>query len=221
MALVVRDLGYTPSGAEAPALDGVDFELPSGLSLALAGRSGSGKSTLLSILAGLAPRFLKGSLRGGAELDGESPGSFTVAEWGAKAGYLSQNPETQFLAATAEEDVLLTLRCRGLSAPEARKAADERLEALGLEEARSRPVHQLSEGQKQKAVLASLTALRPKLLLLDEPGANLDPGSLSALRKSLLAIKAEGVGLVVADHHLGWLRGVCERALVLEGGRMA
>ncbi|MDR2368117.1 MAG: ABC transporter ATP-binding protein [Deltaproteobacteria bacterium] len=219
--LTVDSLSYRHAHADSEALKGVSFSLGPGESLLLAGRSGSGKSTLLSILAGLHPHFLKGDLRGRALLDGVFAGQGGVAEWGKGARLMLQNPEAQFFAGTVGEEISLTLRCRGVTGPGAEAITSERLGALGLTALRDHSVFKLSEGQKQKAVLAALTALRPKLLLLDEPSANLDPVFLGELKSVLQKLRHEGLALIVADHRLHWLSGLCERLLVLEDGKVA
>jgi energy-coupling factor transport system ATP-binding protein len=199
----------------------VTFALGPGQSLLLTGRSGSGKSTLLSILAGLYPHFLKGSLEGQALLDGKQAGQDRVTEWGQGARLMLQNSEAQFFAGTVGEEVLLTLRCRGVTGAQADEMANDRLGVMGLLNLRDHSVFKLSEGQKQKAVLAALTALRPKLLLLDEPSANLDPLFLSDLKSVLKCLQKEGLALIVADHRLYWLHDLCEKLIVLEDGQVA
>ncbi|MDR0355313.1 MAG: energy-coupling factor ABC transporter ATP-binding protein [Deltaproteobacteria bacterium] len=219
--LTVKSLSYRHAHSRQEALTDVDFSLAAGESLVVAGRSGSGKSTLLSLLAGLAPHFLKGAMSGSAELDGQKAGEEGVAKWGQGARLMLQNPEAQFIAGSVEEEILLTLRCRGVTGAQADELAQDRLKALNIEDIKDQSVFRLSEGQKQKAVLAALTALRPKILLLDEPSANLDPGSLAELAEVLLNLKKEGLSLIIADHRLYWLRGLGEKLLVLEQGRCA
>ncbi|MDR3135416.1 MAG: ATP-binding cassette domain-containing protein [Deltaproteobacteria bacterium] len=219
--LKVDSLTYRHANSERLALKNVSFSLEQGQSMLLAGRSGSGKSTLLSILAGLHPHFLKGTLEGRAELDGQEAGQGGVAEWGKGARLMLQNPEAQFLAGTVEEEILLTLRCRGVTGPEAQAIASDRLRSLGISALKGHSVFKLSEGQKQKAVLAALTALRPKLLLLDEPSANLDPMFLEELKGVLKSLQKDGLSLIVADHRLYWLKGLCEKTLALEEGEIA
>jgi energy-coupling factor transport system ATP-binding protein len=215
--LEVRDLSFTHASAAAPALAGAEFSLPAGRALLVSGPSGGGKSTLLSLLAGLAPGFLRGAMTGSVRLGGRAPAD--PAEWAASVGLMTQNPESQFLAGSVEDEIYLTLRCRGLAGEEARERVEDRLSAFGIGAIRSQSVFRLSEGQKQKVVLAALTALRPRVLLLDEPSANLDPPALSELAAILARLLGEGLRLVVADHRLAWLREVCAEVLVLDAGR--
>lgn len=217
--LRVEELSYRHAHCPDRALSGLNFELPAGQALLLGGRSGSGKSTLLSVLSGLVPHYFKGELSGRVELKGESPGRMSLSEWGFRVGLMMQNPEAQFLAATVEEELLLSLRCREVEKTEAARLTAAQLERFGLEGVKRQSVFQLSEGQKQKVVLAALTALKPKLLLLDEPSANLDPASTAELGAVLASLKKDGLSLVIADHRLSWLNGLCDQVLMLDRGR--
>ncbi|MDR0882194.1 MAG: ATP-binding cassette domain-containing protein [Candidatus Adiutrix sp.] len=219
--LRLENVGYRHAHADRPALAELHLELAPGRILLLTGASGSGKSTLLSILSGLVPHYFKGDLSGQVRLDGEEPSQMSLADWGLRVGLMLQNPEAQFLAASVAEEVALTLRCRGITGPRASGLVEEALDRFGLAAIRDRSVFQLSEGQKQKVVLAGLTAWRPKLLLLDEPTANLDPDSIADLGATLAALKTSGLSLVIADHRLSWLSGLVDQVLVLEEGRVA
>lgn len=219
--LAVEQLHYRHAHAERRALEGIDFHLDQGECLVVCGHSGSGKSTLLAILAGLAPHYFKGELSGRIRLDGEEPGLMSLREWGFRVSLMMQNPEAQFLAGTVEDEISLSLRCRGFPALEAEELSSRQVERFELEAIRSQSVFQLSEGQKQKVVLAALTAVKPKLLLLDEPSANLDPDSTAELGLVLKQLKDDGLTLVIADHRLAWLNDLGDRTLVLKGGRIA
>ncbi|MDR1044351.1 MAG: ABC transporter ATP-binding protein [Candidatus Adiutrix sp.] len=219
--LRLEDLHYRHAHRPDWALSGLNLELPAGRALLVTGHSGSGKSTLLAVLSGLVPHYYKGELRGRVSLDGQEPARLSLADWGFKAALMTQNPEIQFLGSTVEEEILLTLRCRKIPEAEAAALAALSLERFGLKGLGRRSVFHLSEGQKQKVILAGLWALKPRLLLLDEPGANLDPAAGAELGRTLAALKAEGLSLVIADHRLDWLRDLADQVLVLRRGRAA
>lgn len=216
--LRVENLSYRHAHSPDHSLRDLNFELPTGRALLVAGHSGSGKSTLLAILSGLVPHYYKGALCGRISLDGEEPANSTLAEWGFRAALMTQNPETQFLGTTVEEEIRLTLRCRRIPESRADLLIAESLERFGLADLKSQSIFHLSEGQKQRVVLAALTALKPRLLLLDEPGANLDPQAIAELARSLAELKSEGLSLVIADHRLSWLNGLADQVLVLDQG---
>ncbi|MDR2460474.1 MAG: ATP-binding cassette domain-containing protein [Deltaproteobacteria bacterium] len=217
--LKVKGITFAHAHSQKKALEDVTFMLLEGQGLLLTGASGSGKSTLLSILAGLYPRFLHGELTGEFTLDGV--GQDDVAVWSSRVGFMTQNPEIQFIAGNVEDELYLTLRCREISGQKAKVLVEDRLKVFGLEAIRENSVFQLSEGQKQKVVLASLTALKPRVLLLDEPSANLDPVSLEELGRILKVLVSEGVSLLIADHRLAWLRDITKQILVLDGGKIS
>ena len=219
--LAVENISYRHAFTDQWAIENISFQLSSGEGLLICGPSGGGKSTLLSVLAGLAPHYFKGELKGLVNLDGESPASMSLRDWGFRAGLMMQNPEAQFLAGTVAEEIKLSLRCRQIPDDAAKELTASQLEKFGLAAIKDQTVFQLSEGQKQKVVLAALTALKPRLLLLDEPSANLDPASIVELGKILVQLKKEGLTMVIADHRLAWLCKICEQTLILQNGKAA
>jgi energy-coupling factor transport system ATP-binding protein len=135
-------------------------------------------------------------------------------------GTLFQDPERQFFAITVRDELAIGLRWRGWEPDRIEAAVAESVRLFGIEDLMGHTLLGLSEGQKQKVALASLMAARPKLLLLDEPSANLDPESTAELAKILLMLKSKGVALFVADHRLAYMRGVADRVLVMDAGRV-
>ena len=217
--LQVEKINYRHAHGSSWALKNISFALAKGQILLLCGHSGSGKSTLLSVLSGLIPHYFKGEFSGLALLDDESPSQMSLNAWGLRTGFMMQNPETQFVASTVEEEILLTLRCRNIKQDVAAEAAQKQIEKFKLADIAGQSVFDLSEGQKQKVVLAALCALKPKLLLLDEPSANLDQKSRSELAAILAKLKNDGISMVIADHRLSWLNGLVDQVLVLEDGQ--
>jgi energy-coupling factor transporter ATP-binding protein EcfA2/energy-coupling factor transporter transmembrane protein EcfT len=197
--------GWAPAGTERPLLDGVTLRLWPGECALLTGATGSGKSTLLRGLAGLLPPG--GSVRGERRVRG-------------RAALLFQNVDTQLLFSTVEEEVGSGLRGAAVAAPrEVRvREALARVELGGFER---RPVEDLSAGERQRVVLASLLAGEPSLLLLDEPTSALDPASRLRLAEVLAELKARGHGLLIAEHAPEPFRSLADRWLVLEDGRVS
>ncbi len=219
--LKVNDFSYRHSHSDSYALKNISLRLGAGQALLLTGQSGSGKSTLLSAISGLIPHYYKGEASGEIFIDGFMPCNVPLEKIGQHVGLMLQNAETQFLAPTVEEEIFLSLKCRNLDTDKSRRLTEEQLKKFRIEHIRNSSVFNLSEGQKQKVVLAALTALKPKIILLDEPTANLDPLSIAELKEILLALKAEGVVLLIADHRLNWLNDVCESVMVLKRGQIA
>jgi len=210
-ALLASGLGVvgprsTASGPGCARLCAVDLRLEPGEGLALVGASGSGKSTLLRALAGL------------SDARRETVEGRVTCRGGA--GLLLQDVESQLLWTTAEEEVVFALRNRGVPAPERSQRAARALADVGLAGLGARPVERLSVGQQQRVALAALLALRPGVLLLDEPASQLDPPAVDRLRALLRGLKAGGTALVIADHVPQTWEGLVERSAALKEGRL-
>jgi energy-coupling factor transporter ATP-binding protein EcfA2 len=220
MALACRGLGFSYEEARAPipALRDVEFEVPAGGSLALLGASGSGKSTLLQVVKGLDPPEA-----GAVELDGAGAGEDGYAGLQREVGLVFQIPELQLFAASALEDVAFGPRCLGWPEADVAAAADEALELVGLPPERfgDRHPYTLSGGEQRRLALAGVLAMRPRLLLLDEPFVSLDPATRRELAKILSRLRAGGVTLVLATHDVDLAWALCDRLLVLDDGRVA
>ena len=220
MALACRGLGFSYEEARAPipALRDVGFELAAGRSLALLGASGSGKSTLLQVVRGLdAPEA------GAVLLDGAGPDDASYADLQRQVGLVFQTPELQLFAASAREDVAFGPRRLGWSAAEVTAAVDEALDLVGLpaDEFGGRHPYALSGGEQRRLALAGVLAMRPRLLLLDEPFVSLDPVTRRELARILARLRSAGATLVLATHDVDLAWSLCDELLVLDAGRVA
>lgn len=186
---------YTPRHA---ALDDVSFQVLEGETCAVVGQTGSGKSTLLRLLCGLeAPD--EGSV--------EVAGATTATKRGRRdvrraVGYVMQRPERQLFAQTVESDVAFGPRNMGLPADEVAHRVDHALDLVGLAAKKDLSPFELSGGQKRLAAIAGVLAMQPKLLVLDEPTAGLDPRGRAGLRRLLAELRAHGVTIVQVTHSM-------------------
>ena len=186
---------YTPRHA---ALDDVSFQVLEGETCAVVGQTGSGKSTLLRLLCGLeAPD--EGSV--------EVAGATTATKRGRRdvrraVGYVMQHPERQLFAQTVESDVAFGPRNMGLPADEVARRVDHALDLVGLAAKKDLSPFELSGGQKRLAAIAGVLAMQPKLLVLDEPTAGLDPRGRAGLRRLLAELRAHGVTIVQVTHSM-------------------
>lgn len=212
---------YTYPHAAKPALREISFELKAGEALLCTGRSGCGKSTLVRLANGLAPHYLRGTIEGEVLVAGQSTLASSPAQLAQSVGTLFQDPERQFFALTVGDELAVGLQWRGWSEARVREAVKDSARRLGIEDLLEQTIFGLSEGQKQKVALAGLLAAGPRLLVLDEPSANLDPESVQELAKTLAMLKEQGVALLVVDHRLSWMRGLADRVMVLDNGAMA
>jgi energy-coupling factor transport system ATP-binding protein len=218
LALRCDGLSFSYGGvASTPALADVSFRLPAGSATALLGPSGSGKSTLLLLLRGL----LAGDA-GEVILDDTASGSRAYAALQRRVGVVFQQAEVQLFATTVADDVAFGPRQLGWAEAEVDAAVDESLAAVGLPRAEhgGRHPYSLSGGEQRRAALAGVLAMRPGLLLLDEPFVSLDPGGRRDLAAALAGLKAAGVTLVLATHDIDEAWALCDERLLLLNGRL-
>ena len=217
MALAtVRALSYSyPGGLEALRECSLDVE--PGEVVALFGPSGSGKSTLLRALAGLVPHFHGGRFSGRVEVGGLDTRRVRPAELAGTVGTLFQDPEDQVVFTRVRAEVVFGLENLGTPPAEIESRALEALAAVGAAELADRPVAELSGGELQRVCLASVLALRPRLLLLDEPTSQLDPEGAAA---AIELARSSGAAVVVSEQRPERVLDACDRVLFLDGGRI-
>ena len=201
----------------ACALDDVTISVSAGEPVALLGGNGSGKSTLLKVALGLLVPARGEVWWDGAPLDRSRGG---LARMRGQAGLLFQDPDDQLFAPTLLQDAAYGPLNQGLAAEEARERAARALEQVGLGDCADLPPHLLSHGMRKRAALAGVLALRPRLLLLDEPTAGLDPASEEVFLELLADLASRGVAVVLSTHDLDLASRATRRAVVLSRGRV-
>jgi energy-coupling factor transport system ATP-binding protein len=202
------------------ALRDLTLSIAPGEAVYCAGLSGGGKSTLIRLLNGLAWQHYGGRTTGSIAVQGADHSKKSLNNIARDVGTLFQNPDHQFFALSPRDDFLLTMECRGLSAPEAHKRLAFWSEKFNLGRILDRRLETLSSGEKQKVILAEMLALSPSLLLLDEPSANLDPGAAADLAEHLRQARRDGVAMLIVDHRRNWLDDWVDRAIILDQGRL-
>jgi cobalt/nickel transport system ATP-binding protein len=207
----VRDLFYAyPDGTEA--LKGVSFRVEHGGSVALVGANGAGKSTLLLHLNGYLPTA-RGEVRiGDTILTRETAPLVRRA-----VGMVFQDPDDQLFMPTVEEDVAFGPLNAGLPAEQVECRVSAALERVGMTHVRSRPPYRLSAGEKRAVAIATMLAMAPDILVMDEPSSNLDPRARRRLIQLLLSFEHTRI---IATHDLDLVVEVCSRVIVLDGGKV-
>jgi energy-coupling factor transport system ATP-binding protein len=220
MGVECRGVGFTYAEARSPipALRDVSFELQAGRSMALLGASGSGKSTLLHVMRGLDE-----AETGEVLIDGAGAGEAAYAAHRREVGLVFQVPELQLFAASARDDVAFGPRRLGWDEGTVADAVAEAMELvrLPLDEFGDRHPYALSGGEQRRLALAGVLAMRPRLLLLDEPFVSLDPGTRRELVAILEGLKATGVTLLLATHDVDLAWALCDELLILDEGAVA
>jgi len=207
----LREVSF--SYPEQPVFHGLSFRLRRGERVGIVGPNGSGKTTLLHLLVGLVkPQAGEVWAFGRPRVTEED-----FQEVRRRVGLVFQDPDDQLFCPTVVEDVAFGPLNLGASPEEARRIAAETLRLLGLENLEDRLVHRLSGGQKRLVAIAGVLAMRPEVLLLDEPTGDLDPSNASRLVELL---RSRAISCVVVSHEVGFLREVCTQLLCLRDGAL-
>ena len=218
-AIEVQGLSFAYPGAEAPVLEGLDWRVPQGAFALLVGGTGSGKSTLLSLLKPeIAPA---GERTGELSVLGENVADMDVQASAERVGYVFQDPENQIVCETVWHEMAFGLENLGLARDEMRRRVAETSYFFGLEDWLHRDTDTLSGGRKQLLSLAAVLALRPRVLLLDEPTSQLDSVAEKNFLHALFRVNRElGCTVVVATHQPRPMLEYATCAYRIEGGRV-
>lgn len=216
----LTDLSYWYPGAELPALNRVTWDCKGGLTV-VAGPSGGGKSTLLRVLNGLVPHFHGGRIAGHAEVEGMDVIATPTRHLARTVGFVFQDPELQTVYDAVDREVAFGLENIGLPSGEMATRVEEALHAAGVGHLSGRRVRTLSGGERQRVALASALAMRPRLVVLDEPTSQLDPEGSAMVLEAASSLVAQGRAVVISEHRLARLLGAAGSLLVVEGGLVA
>jgi len=202
-------------------LDDVSVRIQQGEFVLVTGASGCGKSTLTRCLNGLIPLSVRADMSGRVMVGGRATSGATVAELAASVGLVFQNPATQLFCLTVGEEVEFGPRNLGLREAEIAARADWAIGATGITALRDRPVRALSGGEQQRVAIAAVLAMRPRMLVLDEPTSSLDMQGRKGLMATLQQLSAaNGMTILVVEHRLGEVARLAARTLVMDSGRV-
>jgi cobalt/nickel transport system ATP-binding protein len=220
---VIELRGLSFGYPETAVLRGVDLSIREGESVALVGPNGSGKSTLLKILCGLLSPSAGEYLFDGRAISASSLADRAFAKgFHRRVGFLFQDSGAQLFCGSVYDEIAFGPRQMGLPEAEVDSRVRDLLALLGLEGLASRVPYHLSGGEKRKAALASVLALNPDAILLDEPMGGLDPKTKRSLRELIRSLNASGMTVLSATHDFEYVDGLFARAVVLSReGRVA
>jgi cobalt/nickel transport system ATP-binding protein len=211
----VTQLSFTyPDGTRA--LDDISLSVPDGSFLAVMGANGSGKSTFL--------RHLNGLLNGRSDavkVGGIVVRKKTFEQVNRFTGFVFQDPNDQIFAPTVRDDICYGPRNLGLDEEEVERRLQWAAERSGITRLLDRPIHHLSYGQKKSLSIAGVLAMKPRLLILDEPTASLDPMGEKRIMRLLLELNRQGMTVVMATHDVDLVPLYAERVCLLRGGKVA
>ncbi len=219
--LVVENLSFRYRDREGVAIHGISFEAKAGEVLLIAGASGCGKTTLVRSINGLIPRSYKGDLSGNILVDGESTADWKLSQISQRIGTVLQDPERQILGTRVINEVAFGLENLGMPRSEIFERIQEAFELLKITHLQDRETFHLSGGEKQKVALAGVLAMRPSILLLDEPLASLDPASAQDALDTVRSLADQGMTILMVEHRVeDVLRINPERVMFMSGGEV-
>ncbi|MEU1258372.1 ABC transporter ATP-binding protein [Streptomyces chartreusis] len=198
-----ENVSVTYDGAAEPTVQGVDFEVPEGELVLLAGPSGVGKSTVLGAVSGLVPHFTGGTLRGRVTVAGRDTRTHKPRELADVVGTVGQDPLSHFVTDTVEDELAYGMESLGLAPAVMRRRVEETLDLLGLADLRDRSIATLSGGQQQRVAIGSVLTPHPSVLVLDEPTSALDPAAAEEVLAVLQRLVHDlGTTVLMAEHRL-------------------
>ena len=217
----VKDVTFTYSGAQRHALERVSLAVAEGEFVGVIGPSGAGKSTLAGVMSGAVPHHFTGELYGACLVDGKDTCEVTLTDVSRLVGSVLQDIDAQFVASNVRDELLFGLENFGVTRDEIPARMQQALETVGIEDLCDREIATLSGGQKQKVAIAAILALRPRVLVLDEPTAALDPASSTLVFETLREVnRSAGITVVVIEQKVALLSEYCSRVVVFEQGKL-
>jgi energy-coupling factor transport system ATP-binding protein len=201
--IVFDQFTYTYPNAPRPVLHAVTCTIPAGSFTVVVGSSGAGKSTLVRCINGLVPHFSGGVVRGRVRVADHDPMGIGPEQLSELVGCVFQDPESQAVMDTVEDEIAFALEQRGMPRAEMRVRVEETLDLLDLAALRTRRLETLSGGERQRVAIAAALALRPQVLVLDEPTSQLDPQSAEDVLQALVRLNSDlGLTIVLVEHRL-------------------
>jgi energy-coupling factor transporter ATP-binding protein EcfA2 len=216
----IKNVSYTYPIANTATLQNVNLEINSGEFVGLVGLTGSGKTTLFRLMNGLIPRYFNGELEGEVFVDGLETRSHAIGELAMHVGTVFQEPDSQLFFQTVEDDVAFGPENLCVPAEEIARTVDETLVKTGLTSLRYKSPNNLSEGQKQLVAISCVLAMKPKILLLDEPTAHLDCECSERIINLIKKLNDEGITVVLATHEIDLLAECTSRVVILNNGQI-
>jgi energy-coupling factor transport system ATP-binding protein len=220
--IMVENLRYKYPLSEKLALNNLSFQIEQGEFIGIIGKNLSGKSTLCQALIGLVPHFYKGAYGGKVFIDGLEVRNYSIAEISLKVGIVFQNPFTQITGSkmTVYEEIAFGLENIGISRNEMRNRIDYVLDLLGITPFKDQMPFDLSGGQMQRMAIASIIAMKPDILILDEPTSQLDPEGSREVFNAIHELSRQGITVILAEHKMEKIAEYCQRVLLLNDGQI-
>ena len=218
----VRDLHYSYPNATSEALKGIDLTIDKGEFILLTGPSGCGKTTFCRTLNGLIPHFYNGEMEGEVTVSGFDIREHPTYKLAQHVGLIFQNPDNQIFALTVEKDVAFGLENQGVPKEKMLEEISWALKTTGIDHIKDRATHEMSGGQKQRLAIASILAMKPKILVLDEPTSFLDPLGAERIFRVLDTLNREyEMTILLIEHRVDLATQYADRVIIFSDGRIS
>ena len=223
MAVIeTKGLTYTYPGASRQSIADVSLKIDKGEFTLITGPSGCGKTTLCRCFNGLIPHFYQGEMKGDINVAGMNIAEHPIYELAKHVGLVFQNPENQLFALSVEKDVAFGLENLGVPREEMREKVDWALQLTGIYDLRERAPHELSGGQQQRVAIASVLAMQPEVMVLDEPTSFLDPLSARKIFEVIHQLNENlGITVVLVEHRLDLTARYANHIVIMNEGKVA
>ncbi|MGA3405275.1 MAG: ATP-binding cassette domain-containing protein [Candidatus Bathyarchaeia archaeon] len=221
-AISARNLSFTYVGANTPSMENVSLSIEKGEFVILTGPSGCGKTTFCRCLNGLIPNFYSGEVRGDLLVDDVNVNGKSTAELSKHIGFVFQNPENQLFSLSVERDVAFGVENLGIPQEEALERVKWAMKSTGIENLREKAPYELSGGQQQRAAIAGVLAMKPSIIVLDEPTSFLDPRSAEDIVGVIAKLNQElQLTTLLVEHRLDIVSRYANRVIVMDKGKVA
>ncbi len=214
----LQNVSFSYDSSDEMILNNVNLSIKEGEFVLLVGNSGCGKTTITRFLNVLAPDFFEGELKGTVIVDGKNTNDVTIQEMSRSVGSVFQDPRSQFFTLDTTAELAFSCENVGLNRQDTIKRVVESAELINVTHLLGKSVFELSSGEKQAIALASACAHKPKILVLDEPSANLDQDAMVRLKHNLESLKTRGHTIVVSEHRIHYLKDLCDKVVHISNG---
>ena len=216
----IKNVFFRYKGSDNGLLNDFSLSVKRGEVLLLCGLSGSGKTTVIRLINGLIPHFYQGDMQGNVNVAGYDIKETELYELAGTVGTVFQNPRSQFFSVDTDGEIVFGPENIGLAPDEIIKRKHDVVKEMNISELLGKSLFELSGGEKQKIACASVSALMPEIILLDEPSANLDYRATDDLRRSVIRWKKQGKTIIISEHRLWYLKDLADRVLQKDRSHM-
>lgn len=220
--LELKNINYKYPTSEDWVVQNIDIKIEKGEFWAIVGKNGSGKTTLCNIMRGFAPSFFKGTFEGEVIVDNKNLNDYSEGEKATKIGFVFQNPFVQIsgVKETVYDEIAFGLENLGLEEQYIRNKVEETLKLIDIDYLRNKNPFELSGGQRQRVALASIIAMDPDILVIDEPTSQLDPDGTEKVFEIIETMKNKGKTIILVEHKIELIAEYADNIIVLDEGEI-